>query len=138
MAKTKVSLLKIEIKCKKVKIVNFDPMDIVMLASLFVEAGDTLNKNLQIRKDSYEKAKDYRKWVRPLLTSEKSWRDKRLVDDRHLVGLEIKDAQKLYDFILNVVFELKLIKTANAYNVRMKLIEYNKLINETIKNLQGI
>lgn len=134
MCITKTSLLDLDIRFRqKIKIVNFDPMDIVKLSNLFVETGNTLHKRSEIKKNSYEKAKYYRKWVRPLLTSEESWTKKRLVDDRHLIGMEIHDASKLYDFIHTLIRALKEIPTANADNIRKKLIAYNQLINDTIK-----
>lgn len=138
MSKRKASLLDVEIKCKKVKIVNFCPMDIVMLSSLFMETGDTLHKTNKARKEIYAKAKDYRSWVKPLLTKERSWSEKRLADSRHLVGLELKEAENLYDFIFKFSRELKVIDTQNANNIRKKLLDYNQLINETIKNLKAI
>lgn len=134
MSNRKASLmdLKIEVR-QKIKIVNFEPMDIVILSNLFMETGRAEGKNRSISLECFAKAWYYRKWVKPLVTAGKDWNDKKPIDLRHLIGMENKDAMKLYNFIHVCIRALKEIPTDNAENIRTKLIAYNKLINDTIK-----
>lgn len=134
MAKTKISLLELDIKVRqKIKIVNFDPIDILTISGLFIETGNTIPKNKDLKVRCFDKAWDYRNWIKPLFTKDRCWNDRKLVDSRHLIGMDVADASKLYDFIHLLICALKEVPTANAENIRNKLRAYNLLINDTIK-----
>jgi hypothetical protein len=134
MTQAKTSILNLDIRFRqKIRIVNFDPLDIVTIANLFMETIKTIPSNAKIRIECRTWASDYRKWVRPLLIPSKCWSRRKVVDSRHLIGMEVKDASKLYDFIHRVTCELKEVPTTNADNIRTKLMAYNRLINDTIK-----
>lgn len=137
MCRTKTSLLDLKIELRqKVKIVNFEPMDIVTLSNLIMETGRALSNQREFNKKCFVKAWYYRNWVKPLVSLGRDWTVKKAIDSRHVIGMEISEATKLYDFIQTCVWTLKEVPTANADNIREKLIAYNKLINDTIKLCQ--
>lgn len=132
-----VELLRVKIPVKtNVPIVNFEVMDIKELAQLILDAGRCFAHNKEFQDYCYGQGWDLRKWVKPLLTFEKCWNQKKEIAPGYILGKYVADAQKLYQFIYKMILHLKEVPTATAEGYRVKLIAYNKMINDTIKNCQ--
>jgi hypothetical protein len=114
-------------------IVNFEPMDVVDIANTIFDSGKCFMKQKDVRLLCYTEGWKYRKWIAPLVSKGWDWRSKTPVDSTHLIGMKIEKAREMYDFIQKIVFSLRQIPSEASDSYRIKLIAYNKMINDTIK-----
>ena len=113
--------------------VVFEPMSVVNIANTIIKCGYCFRHQKNLRLLCFTHGWNYRKWVALFVSKSDGWDNKKVIDPRHLLGMELVDARKLYDFLTMLIRNLKEISTPNAETQRGVLIMYNKMINDTIK-----
>jgi hypothetical protein len=129
-----IDMVRVEIPVKThYPIVNFEPLDIKDLAQLILDCGRCFAHQRIIKLECYSQGWDLRKWVSPLLTKGTCWEQRTEIAKGYILGKKLADARKLSFFLFKVIDGLKQVPTETAHGYRVRVIAYQKMINDTIK-----